>query len=255
MRGTWPLLHFTMNSVKFVVFAICAGIAFANEESQIPSNAQAIVDVSELNELKIKLGEPLSNLRKEYKELFNHFYLNTIRQATKEETDAGVIYTIGVLLGNPPVNCELTLFETEAEYTLHSQCGGYRFRNGIKPISGPRIKREIDEDALAHGVSREVQFAEFDHLELKIRGILEQLHEEYLDSSHLVFSRIISGQLEIELSKIARWSLDVEFILPSEELAVCDVVILEQEWTEYHDVSIKCDDEHTFRIEHGSRQD
>lgn len=238
-----------------MVFAICVSITFAEEESQISSNAQAIVDVSELNELKIKLGEPLSNLRKEYKELFDHFYLNAIRHATKEVTDAGVIFTIGALLGNPPVNCQLTLFETEAEYTLHSQCGGYRFKNAIKPVSGPRIKRGIDEDALVHGVSRVVQSAELEKLELKIRDILEQLHEEYLDSSHLAFSRIISGQLEIELSRIARWSLDVEFILPSEELAVCDVVILEQEWTQYHEVTIKCDDEHTYRIEHGSRQD
>lgn len=133
-----------MKSFILIALALCITVTIAKDvievknELQVEADRQAILDEGELDALKMKLAEPLRNLRKEYKQVRNFFYLNTIRRATKQHLESGELYTIAAILGNPAISCELQLFETGLEYTLHTRCGGFRFKNGIKPITGQR---------------------------------------------------------------------------------------------------------------------
>lgn len=197
------------------------------------------VDANELNELKLKLAEPLSKLRNEYQKIHgsDNFFLNLIRSATKEQQEAGTLYTIRALLGIPPVNCELNLFETDDEYTLHAQCGGYRFVGGLKPVNGQRVKRDISTNEY-----------DADLLIPKIQDIFEQLENE--QGAHLALARITNGKSQIASNGITRWIVTADLILPTFAQAACELEISEQTWTAYRDVTIKCD-QNTYRIARG----
>lgn len=134
-----------MKSIILIAFALCITVAIAKdiqediEQIHKEVEPQAILEGAELEAIKMKLAEPLRNLRKEYKRARNYFYLNTVRLATKQQLESGALYTIAATLGKPVINCELQLFETGVDYTLNTRCGGLRFKNGIKPITGQRI--------------------------------------------------------------------------------------------------------------------
>lgn len=211
------------------------------QDPETESKFHRIVDVNELNELKLKLAEPLSKLRNEYQEIHgsDNFFLNLIRSATKEQQEAGTLYMIRALLGIPPINCELNLFETEDEYTLHSQCGGYRFLGGIAPVHGQRTKRDISTDVY-----------EAEVLLPKIHDIFVQLENE--QGAHLALVRINNGQSQITANRITRWIVTADLILPTFAQAACELEILEQTWSGYRDVTIKCD-QNTYRIARGER--
>lgn len=240
-------MGFQTEMVKDVKQSIDVNAATNAQQNPQPiSKIRKIVKINEMNELKMKLTEPLNSLRNEYPELrgSKNFYLNLIRDATIEQEGSGILYTIRALLGIPPINCDLKLFESDGEYTLHSKCAGYRFNGGIKPVNGQRVKREADGELSAIGPN------DFPTVITLIQNVLLQLKTE--QGAQLELRDINNAQTQIMPDTITRWVIKADLAMSMAPQFECDLDILDQPWSGFRDGTIQCD-QSTYRIATGER--